>query len=71
MWSRANASQVALAEAEQHFMAICDEDGEVDDDDVETAYAAMAHAAAEADETLNAIKEGVSNWSHVVTVVLR
>jgi hypothetical protein len=70
-WSRANATQEALAEAEAYFVEICDTDGEVDEADVDAAYTAMQRASADADEALSAIRAGVPDWRTVVADVLR
>jgi len=68
---RANVTQANLAEAEQDFLDVCNTDGEVDEEQVEAAYAKMAQAAYAADEALSAIRDGVQDWAPVVARVLR
>ncbi len=70
-WARANATQSALAAAEKRFEGVCDTDGEVDEDEVDAAYERMMRAASEADEALDAIKYACSDWTLVVSRVLR
>jgi len=54
-WDRANDAQSALTATELHFLAVCDTAGELDEEEVKAAYAAMAQASWEADEALEAI----------------
>lgn len=65
-WDRANATQAALARAEQHFLSLCEREDEVDDVAVEAAYEEMEDAAAEADEALDEIRVCHSEWAAVV-----
>lgn len=70
-WQRANATQHALAEAEQHFLDVCDTSEEVDEDAIDEAYDAMQCAAVEADEAIDEIRKSTLDWSSVVARMLR
>lgn len=54
---QANQAQIALVEAEQNFLHLCDSDGEIKREDIEAAYMAMSQAASQADEAFNAMRE--------------
>jgi hypothetical protein len=63
----ANQAQAALTEAEQHFLSLCDTDGELNEEDVDAAYDEMAAAAERADQVFNAIKTASSSdWPSTV-----
>lgn len=70
-WQRANDTQAALAQAEAHFLSLCDTDGEIDDSAIEEAEDEMMQAAAEANEALNEIRVCDDGWIAAFARMLR